>query len=244
MTVCASVAADSLAPALVSVFRYFGGRRDAVDKKTRERIEASVAKALTLASPAVAYTLQEVRRAGADGRVSLASGPILKFPPVGWSSQTGYLAVAVATLGAGLEIECRHLAGRGRIYQSTLLDAVGTAMLDRLDSQILQILQARARALDLYAGCRFAPGLNGYPLERQTVLFELVDAARIGVQLNQACIMDPAKSISFFQLMSDEDAGYHAENKCEHCHLADCQFRKPSQAPHDLERNLQWPNKC
>jgi hypothetical protein len=150
----------------------------------------------------------------------------------------------VATLGAGLETECRHLAGRGRIYQSTLLDAVGTAMLDRLDERVLQMLRIGALELKLHSGCRFAPGLNGHPLELQSLLFELVDSAQIGVQLNQACIMDPAKSISFFQLMSDEYDDRHAESKCGHCHLADCQFRKSSLAPHDLERNLQWPNKC
>jgi hypothetical protein len=92
---------------------------------------------------------------------------------------------------------------------------------------VLQALQIRVRKLNLYPGCRFAPGLNGYPLERQSLLFELVDAGQIGVELNQACIMAPAKSISFFQLLSDAFIGRHVENKCEHCHLAGCQFRKP-----------------
>ena len=41
-----------------------------------------------------------------------------------------FAAAAIGTLGDNLEKKCRELSRQGKIYQSTLLDAVGTATLD------------------------------------------------------------------------------------------------------------------
>ena len=85
-----------------------------------------------------------------------------------------YVAVFVGTLGSALETMCRDLAKHNSIYQSLLLDAVGTAMLDAMGLICNDMLEMHAQQMGLFSGCRMGPGLNGLALESQTLIFDLL----------------------------------------------------------------------
>lgn len=147
--------------------------------------------------------------------------------PGGASSGGGpvYLAASLGTLGPGLETRSRELSEQGHLFQATLLDAVGTAMLDHLGRILRLDLERQARDRELFLGPRFSPGLDGYPMEPQALLCRLTQAEDLGVSLNQALIMEPVKSISFFSLISLTPGRPASGNKCRECTFASCQFR-------------------
>ena len=181
---------------------------------------------MQLIVPVASLTFHEVAKHEEDGIVRLQEGVCLEVPRPLDDYHARSLAVAIGSLGAGLESCCRTLARQKQVYRSTLLDAAGTAILDVLDIKLRCVLDDHAGRSGLFAGMRFSPGLEGYPLERQRVLFRLAGEATAGVRLNEACIMEPAKSISFFRLLCSKQSDEDASDKCRRCQLVHCQFRK------------------
>jgi len=156
----------------------------------------------------------------------LENGVKLSIPDCAFDPDTRIVVAAIGTLGDKLEKRCRQLASQGKIYDATLLDAVGTAMLDDLTGKISKRIVQEGKQAGLLQGYRFAPGLEGYPLEQQQVLFQLADNGAVNVFLNSSAIMTPAKSISFFLMLTKtglkKNKGTH---KCSSCKLTGCQFR-------------------
>lgn len=214
-----------------AVARYFGGSGYKPPEKTRERILRSLETASDLTAPQAVYRLYAIRRIIPGEGVQLDNGAELKLPLCVTDVQTRFAAAVIGTLGGGLENGCRKLAKAGELYSATLFDAIGTAMLDLLSEAICDLLQRQCKENGLTAGKRFAPGINGYPLEQQRQLFRLVDHNSIGVSLNSSAVMVPTKSVSFFLMMTGTSPDARAVHKCSECEMLHCQFRMNSRPP-------------
>ena len=208
-----------------AVSRYFGGRDYKLSEKSSERILQGIKDAVDRTAPQAIYQIFGVSQILPDNALQLDNGVELKLPLCLTNLESGSVAAVVGTLGNALEDYCRELAGKGAIYRSTLLDAVGTVLLDLLSEKICDILKTIGKEDDLFTGKRFAPGINGYPLEQQYLLFRLVDHKSIGVSLNSSAVMIPTKSISFFLVMTKSTPNLEARHKCCECHMLHCQFR-------------------
>lgn len=216
-----------LTPSLDQVDRYFGGSGYKSKGSARRLAEDCVQWALQLISPVAAFSCHPVTMKGDGAGLCLPGGVFLQLPDSGVDPRATALAAVIGSLGSGLEECCRSLASDGRVYQSTLLDAVGTAMLDLLDMRLRCTLEDYTGECGLFVGGRFSPGLAEYPLEQQKLLFELVGEGTAGVKLNEASIMKPVKSISFFRLLSPVKSENDSSNKCRDCQMGKCRFRVP-----------------
>lgn len=227
LAVWSSVAGEELKPEIGAVERYFGGNGYSADTRTREKIQDAIHLACRIVSPRLAFAITPAQPENRDGtRIILSGGQTLPPPDCTCNLTDRFLAAAIGTLGKELENECRLLAAQHHIYQSTLLDSVGTAMLDALDARIRGLIDAECRNLGLFSGVRFAPGLNGYALEYQQTLFQLVDGLSLDVSLNEAFMMEPVKTISFFSLLGSHPAEIKHPDKCLSCRMLHCQYRK------------------
>jgi hypothetical protein len=221
-----SVSSLELKPEIEAVERYFGGNSYSADSRTRDKIHDTILKACQIVSPLISFTIKSIQSANEDGSINLSDGHTLPLPDYASNPSASFLAAAIGTLGKELETECRLLAAQHHIYQSTLLDAVGTSMIDAMDIKIRCMIDDECRILGLSSGVRFAPGLNGYPLDHQQTLFQLADGSSVDVRLNDAFLMEPVKSISFFSLLGCEKVENRQSEKCLGCQLPRCQFRK------------------
>jgi len=208
-----------------SVARYFGGNNYIADQKTTDRIYRAINEASSLISPKGTYTLCSVSQMKPGEEMILENGSELSLPECFVDPGTRLVAAAIGTLGIKLEKQCRQLANGGDVYESTLLDSVGTAMLDLLGEKISNAIEQDGKRIGLARGLRFAPGLEGYPLEQQGPLFEIADDESAGVFLNSSAIMIPTKSISFFLLLTTTVLKNKETDKCNSCRLVGCQYR-------------------
>ncbi|MBT8359639.1 MAG: hypothetical protein HKP41_17510 [Desulfobacterales bacterium] len=209
-----------------SVCRYFGGNKYSPDKSTIRRIHQCIDEASKLVTPQATYHLFKVLQTIPGRKIILEGGSQLSVPDCFEVTDAQLVSVVIGTLGADLEEHCRYLASKNEIYQSSLMDAIGTAMLDLLSEHVCTVISDRCTQYDLVRGPRFAPGIDGYPLEQQRVLFELADNVSVGVSLNSSAIMVPTKSISFFQTLTKSSDKRSFKNKCSHCKMVRCQFRQ------------------
>jgi len=208
-----------------SVARYFGGVGYIPDERTVTRISHAITDATALIRPGGTYSLCPIIGKQSGSGLSLKNGLELPIPSCCIDPGARFLAAAAGTLGDKLEKKCRELAQLGKIYQSTLLDAVGTATLDLCGETICNAIVEDSRVSGLRKGYRFAPGLDGYPLKHQLLLFKIVDNKSVGLSLNSSEIMMPTKSISFFLMVTENRLKIDEAGKCRSCRMSKCQFR-------------------
>ncbi|MFH1135416.1 MAG: hypothetical protein V1816_04960 [Pseudomonadota bacterium] len=226
---------ESLQPSLDQTARYFGGARYKPSGGVRARIEQGLAQSRDLVAPRAAVRLVPAQGLDETGGLRLAGERVfpLSFPegeplPLG-------LAVVLATLGGDLETFCRELAHRNKIFESTLHDAAAAAFLDSLAEACLGQVDILAGRRGLFPGRRLSPGCDGFPLERQADLFDLVGPQPLGVVLNESFVMLPVKSISWLNILADVPGGSRCGKKCSRCALKNCQFRQGPNAGDDLK---------
>ena len=207
------------------VARYFGGNGYKPDEKTSERIRQCIDVAAECVTPKATYTIFPVAGIIAGKEIILENGLKLSLPECFTDSGTTLMATVIGTLGEGLEEKCRDLASSGKIYESTLFDAVGTAMLDLMSDEICKRIENIGKQSGLLRGERLGPGIDGYPLEQQHQLFKLAGNESINVSLNSSAIMIPTKSISFFMMLTTTAHKSETKHKCSVCRLPNCQFR-------------------
>ncbi len=71
---------------------------------------------------------------------------------------------------------------------------------------------------NVQCGGPFGPGDEGLDISFQRQLFQLVDAASIGVQINEACVLSPAKSLSFLTRWTTSQVAGN-RRRCASCKL-------------------------
>ena len=216
---------EDIRPTPEAVARYFGGPDYQMNPKTRQRVCRGIRQAVGMVRAVICYRAIPMDTVQEEYGIGLWKGGYAGMLPDGWKGHAQYVAVFVGTLGSALETLCRNLAKQNSIYQSLLLDAVGTAMLDVMGLICNDMIEMHAQKMDLYSGCRMGPGLNGLALESQTLIFDLLGEDSAGVYLNEAFIMQPAKSISGFVIYSDSAQQKPASGKCLQCAMKHCQFR-------------------
>ena len=217
--------AREIRPSPEAVARYFGGPDYQMTPETYGRVGQGIDQALGLVDAVLCYRVVPVEKLEQECGIPLPEGLCADLLCHSLDDHARYLALYVGTLGSSLETMCRELATRNNIYQSLLLDAVGTAMLDAMGLICNDMVEMHAQQMGLYTGCRLGPGLNGIALEGQTLVFGLLGAESAGVHLNEAFIMQPAKSISGFVIYSDSEQRKRPGNKCLQCEMTHCQFR-------------------
>jgi hypothetical protein len=134
------------------------------------------------------------------------------------------IALVVCTIGPALEERVSALFTAGNSLRALALDGAGIAALGQISQAVGEWICAEAETLGLRVGMRTSPGQEGWPLEQQLVLFDLLPAQEIGVRLTESCLMLPRKSVSFAvglgtEMQADATA-------CDYCSKRDrCRWR-------------------
>jgi hypothetical protein len=154
----------------------------------------------TAAAPAFRGLLLEAER-----RIAPLLRPRAAYTIIGYDETNAHpifqravkVALGVVTIGPVLEAEIERAFRANDMLQGLVLDAFGTEAVVQAFREVERRIVDDALALGLWPSKRFSPGYKGWPLEEQRFLFGRVDAAAIGVRLNDSCMMIPRKSNSF-----------------------------------------------
>jgi hypothetical protein len=154
-------------------------------------------EALGLITPAALYAILPVQefehqQVVLDGGANF-SGPLVARALAGATE----LAVAVCTIGSALEERMSALFAAGDALQALALEGAGIAAIKQVAMMLGVQICDSATARGLSVGMRASPGQEGWPIQQQRVLFDLIPAEKIGVRLTSSCLMLPRKSVSF-----------------------------------------------
>lgn len=177
-----------------------------------------------LIEPAVAWRAVALRSVEPDV-AELATGARIAAPGIGARLAGSVEAVvAVCTVGARVEQEARDVRDADPLL-GLALDAFGSAAVDALADAACDRLAHAAASRGWQLTAVSYPGLAGWDLGAgQRRVFDLVDAARIGVRLTSSAQMLPLKSVSLLagmgpgvvSLPPGNCAGCDIEARCRH----------------------------
>ncbi len=144
-----------------------------------------------------------------------------------WYKGSKSLMIAICTIGDSLEKRLAELSARGEHTAALNLDIAGSVALGSLGDQVHQHICEKASARGIEMGPFLNPGYREWPLTDQRLIFDIMPAASIGVSLNEQCMMVPKKSITYCAGAGVTQVQEHF-NRCRHCGLAKCPYRRAS----------------
>ena len=109
---------------------------------------------------------------------------------------------------------------------AVMLDSVGSAAAESLAEYANDLLCQAALPQGLKVTNRVSPGYAGWDTAEQARLFRICPGDPIGVRLNEACFMTPAKSISWLVGIGPEARVDHYFTQCRRCWMRDCAYRR------------------
>jgi len=136
------------------------------------------------------------------------------------------VAVFVVTIGNHLEEMVCRLAEDRLMLQATVLDAIGSAAVEKLADFVQGRISQVAKIQGFDISRRFSPGYCDWDVSQQEILFRAVDGDSAGVSLTQGCLMLPRKSISGIIGIGRSKGNIGSYNPCQTCNKRDCRARR------------------
>jgi hypothetical protein len=206
----------------------FQGYQKGVDRPGADVLaifEEALALGEHLMAPRLVYRAVAVTGGGAD-RIE-AGGETLHIPQIGrlWG-RIEAVGGGICTVGDAIEARVRDLFEAREFPLAVMLDSVGSAAAESLAEYANDLLCQAAIPDRLKVTNRISPGYAGWDTAEQARLFRLCPGRDIGVRLNAACFMTPAKSISWLVGVGPEARVDHYFTQCRRCWMRDCAYRR------------------
>jgi hypothetical protein len=140
--------------------------------------------------------------------------------------EIAWLGVAVCTIGDRLEAEVSRLWEARELPLAAMLDSVGSAAVESLAEYVNDALCAEGLAAGVRVTNRVSPGYGAWDVRDQRAVFGMCPGDAVGVQLNDACVMTPAKSITLLVGAGVAARVDHYFSQCARCWMATCAYRR------------------
>ena len=135
--------------------------------------------------------------------------------------------VAVYTIGPALEKRVSELHAADEYLLAFMLDSVGVLALGAIGEALRDRVEKRASEFGWGVSPALSPGsLVGWPLQGQREVCVLLPLDKIGVRLNDHCVLEPHKSVSMVIGMGPDYESPHVGSVCRYCSLADTCWRR------------------
>ncbi len=208
------------------------GGRDRIVPALADEVAQAVAEGRELWSPRGLPARLAVREIGRSS-ITFDSGPSLEGKFLSHlftgAQEADFLVV---TIGPDLESRVAELFTEGKSIEAFVLDAVGSAAVMNLFTQILATILEDNGARGSDTGTCLRPGQAYWDITGQSTIFQMVPAERIGVQLLESSFMTPLKSQSGIVPLGP-DLRVHGdpnESYCRYCQATRCPMRREPQA--------------
>ena len=209
------------------VLRYQGYKKglDVPTAQVLDLFDEAVASGERLMVPRVVYRSAAVTGQAAD--LIEAEDERLHIPQIErlWGPLEA-VGAGICTVGDAIETRVRALFEEREFPLAVMLDSVGSAAVESLAEYINDLLCQRGLAVGLKVTNRISPGYAGWDTAEQAALFRLCPGSPAGVNLNDACFMTPAKSISFLVGIGPAARVDHYFTQCRRCWMKDCAYRR------------------
>lgn len=181
------------------IYRRLGYRRGVTAMKVgeREAVDNHIAYARSLIHLQAAALRVPIRRR--DGlAVACGDGIVLRSRDVSsMLRDCEEVLVMAATAGAAIVAAISDDARSDRLTRGVVLDAAASEMTDEALDWVVAYFNGQLRRENRRVSTRrFSPGYGDFGLENQKIIVEALELSRIGIHLNDRCLLIPEKSVT------------------------------------------------
>jgi len=155
-----------------------------------------------------------------NGDYKIASKELLKH-----LSCSKRVILMAATVGEGVEVASKKYFEQGEYALGLLIDAAATAAVEQAANALCTMLTAQFINQGITLTARFSPGYGDWSLEEQEKVAPLAHVTSIGVNLTNAKMLIPRKSITAVAGLKTV-TGEDNEMGCSQCTQKDCIMRR------------------
>ncbi len=196
---------------------YFDNPEVGAKLDLRERINEFYSNLNGLMAPFVAYDILDIRKV--ESEAILVNGVWIEgyLLPMLFKDCQQFM-VAACTIGSHLEQKVDRLLSEGNLLNAILVDEIGNAAIYELEDYCFEIANKKAEERGLTASGCICPGQDGFALDEQAKILNLVNAQDMGLKLTHYNIMYPRKSTTLVIGMGKNVSHW---DKCEYCDMRD-----------------------
>jgi hypothetical protein len=198
---------------------------DAVQPSVMDEILAETGRSQQAMRGNTIYSCLPARRAGRSS-VEIDGITIEDETLAGSVDGAPMVAVAVCTVGPEIERIIAEHFDRGDYLQGMIADVTGSRAVENVAHKCAASICAEARELNLSTANRLSPGYGKWNVSGQRAVFAVLDPTPIGVSLNDHCMMQPNKSISFVIPLVDGESHHDDRPPCVGCDFKNCSYRR------------------
>jgi len=166
-----------------------------IDDRIKNMIDTAFTRAVEMAEPRGLYFTDKIAE-HTEGEVVLDCGFRIRSKQVSRLLKACVeMVVFAATIGPDAETEAAKLMDK-KPAEAVILDAAAGEATEGAVEYIHRSVQSDAHRRGLHLTPRFSPGYGDWSLEAQRELFPHLKPEKIGITLNQSCMMIPRKSVS------------------------------------------------
>ncbi|MDD3521320.1 MAG: hypothetical protein PHU65_08845 [Actinomycetota bacterium] len=177
--------------------------------------------------PKTIYSNFEIEKTEGD-RVYFTSGNIFAGPNISKILKGSKTAtIFMNTLGSKIDEIIKNVNNAGDFLATIVMDAVTTELLSLLGSYTAAIIKKEGiKEKGWGSTCNYSPGQYKWTIEEQKEIFSMIDGSKIGVKLNESCLMVPFKSSSGVYGFGPIDKIDKTRVACDICPRKDCIGRR------------------
>lgn len=135
-------------------------------------------------------------------------------------------AIAVCTIGPTIDKFIDGCFGKGDFLTGMIADVIGNRAVENVSHTCARLICMEASELKLSMLPQMSPGYGKWDTSGQRPLFSMLNPSPIGVSLNEYCMMEPKKSVSFIIPLTDSESHYEEVSPCHGCGFKNCSYRR------------------
>jgi len=213
------------------VLRYlgYGKSKEDISPAIKEVVENQIALAYSLIKPRAVYSFID--------NLPLKDYYIFKGAIK--------IALGICTIGSELEDLADSHFRKGAYLEWLVLDACGTVATEKLVELVGDEIRKSVSEEGLKSSERLSPGCAHWQLDGQHLVFSHFSHETAGVTINESYMMRPRKSVSFAYKLYGDGIEEVRSDKCLHCELYRCNYRKEYRvAKSEIKRSSVPKNKA
>ncbi len=184
--------------------------------------DIALAESKKLVHPAAIWEFVKVREFRHQRIILEKNGAVLTGGPIA-DVMSGAEQIIVGVCTSGAEITQAAVAAKqnGMLMRAMFYEMFGAYVVGMLRQQMVEMFEREIRSQGLHISTMLSPGESTWPVDQQSVLFSLVDAAQIGVSLSATMMMNPMKSLSMVMGFGTQPLGSEGATNCDFCTMRD-----------------------
>ncbi len=189
-------------------------------------LDECLTKARSLSKPIYIHAVKKIALIGEDfieieGGIRFSTGRIAQY-----IKNSSDIVIFLVTIGDEIEKIAGELTLEKEPLQGYLLDRIGSFAVESLAESIEKKIRRDYLRIKRSVSRRYSPGYCDWPIEEQHILAKVLDFSKIGVSLNESCMMAPKKSISAIVAIADKGVYTGLGSTCGICERKDCSYRR------------------